>query len=105
MSWADAWSSRNVSNYLEHYSETFKPVGGASRTAWAKYRSSRLQAPSFIVVNVSDLKVEPLQNGNVRARFVQDYQSDGYQDSVNKSLLLVSTPGGWKIQSEQSRPK
>lgn len=104
MGWADAWSNGNVSNYLSHYAETFRPVGGASRAAWAQYRTERLEAPDFIIVNISDLRISNRSDGSVDASFVQDYQSDGYQDVVRKTLRLINTPGGWKIQREQSQP-
>lgn len=104
MSWANAWSSRDVSNYLSHYAETFRPVGGASRAAWAKYRSERLQKPSFVIVNIDQLNITENADGSANASFVQDYQSDGYQDTVKKSLRLINTSGGWKIQKEQSSP-
>ncbi|MBT8142882.1 MAG: tetratricopeptide repeat protein [Gammaproteobacteria bacterium] len=102
--WADAWSRRDVPGYLSYYANNFRPVGGASRTAWAKYRSERLKAPSFILVNVSDLRMSNNSDGSVSATFKQDYQSDGYKDKVIKTLRMVNTASGWKIVREQSKP-
>ena len=104
LSWAEDWSSRNIDAYLNHYAASFRPPNGSSRSAWAKYRSERLQAPSFVIVNISQLQNRTNSDGSVTAEFVQDYQSDGYKDTVKKTLVLVNTEGSWKIQSETSKP-
>jgi len=103
LSWAEDWSSRDVDAYLSHYSDNFRPSNGSSRQAWAKYRTERLKAPSFVIVNISQLQSRNNSDGTVSAVFVQDYQSDGYKDTVRKTLQLVNTQGSWKIQSESSK--
>lgn len=100
--WARAWSDKDVATYLSYYSDNFKPLNGASKAAWAKYRAEKLQAPSFINVAVTDLNITRTSRG-LRASFAQNYQSDTYEDNVLKSLELVNTAQGWKIQSEQSQ--
>jgi len=104
LSWAEAWSSRNVDDYLSYYANSFQPPNGTSRRAWAKYRGERLAKPSFIIVNISQLQSRSNADGTVTATFVQDYQSDGYRDKVQKTLILVNTLNNWKIQSEDSKP-
>ena len=104
LTWAEDWSSRNVDAYINHYAASFRPANGSSRSAWAKYRAERLQAPSFVIVNISQLQSRTNSDGSVTAVFVQDYQSDGYKDTVKKTLELVNTQGSWKIQSEASTP-
>ncbi len=104
LTWAEDWSSRNIEAYLSHYALSFKASNGSSRKSWAKYRSQRLKAPSFVIVNISQLQSRTNSDGSVTAVFVQDYQSDGYKDTVKKTLELVNTQGTWKIQSELSKP-
>ena len=104
LTWAEDWSSRNVDAYLSHYASNFKPSNKSSRSAWAKYRSQRLEAPSFVIVNISQLQSRTNSDGSVTAVFVQDYESDGYKDKVQKTLQLVNAQGTWKIQSEVSKP-
>ena len=104
LSWAEDWSSRNVEAYLSHYDSSFKPENGSSRKAWAKYRSQRLEAPSFVIVNISQMQSRVNSDGSVTATFAQDYQSDGYKDTVKKTLRMVNTQGTWQIQSETSKP-
>ena len=104
LTWAEDWSSRNVDAYLSHYASNFKPSNKSSRSAWAKYRSQRLEAPSFVIVNISQLQSRANSDGSVTAVFVQDYESDGYKDKVQKTLQLVNAQGTWKIQSEISKP-
>ena len=104
LTWAEDWSSRNIEAYLSHYAPSFRPLNGSSRSAWAKYRSERLQAPSFVIVNIAQLQSRNNTDGTVTAIFVQDYQSDGYKDTVQKTLELVNNQGTWKIQTETSKP-
>jgi len=101
--WAQAWSSKDVANYLSFYGDNFRPLNGASKSAWAKYRAEKLQGPSFINISVSDLSVSRT-NQNMRVNFVQGYQSDTYTDRVLKSLELINTAQGWKIIREESQP-
>ena len=104
LTWAEDWSSRNIDAYIDHYTASFKPVNESSRRAWVKYRSERLEAPSFIIVNISQLQSRTNPDGTVTAEFLQDYQSDGYKDTVKKTLEFVNVEGSWKIQSETSTP-
>lgn len=100
--WAGAWSNQNVPTYLAYYADNFRPVGGGSKATWASSRAEKLQKPSFISIGVTDLNVSPTSRG-ARATFAQSYQSNTYEDRVMKSLDLIKTPQGWKIQREQSR--
>lgn len=104
LTWAEDWSSRNIEAYLSHYAPSFKASNGSSRKSWAKYRAQRLKAPSFVIVNISQLQSRTNSDGSVTTIFVQDYQSDGYKDTVKKTLELVNVQGTWKIQSELSKP-
>lgn len=98
--WAAAWSEQRVGDYLFFYARAFRPSGGGSRSDWAELRRRRLEAPSFISVEVADLAVDIDGPERARVVFEQSYRSDSYQDRVRKSLELVREDGLWKILSE-----
>ncbi len=100
--WSRAWSEQDVDAYLSHYSRSFRPADGRSRSAWAAERRQRLQAPAFIEISVSDLEAEVVSESRGRATFEQGYRSDTYEDKVRKVLELVREDGRWRILEETS---
>ena len=102
-SWAAAWSSQSVADYLAFYSDAFVPANGMDLTAWRAQRRQRLSRPEFIRVEIRDL--ETRIDGPERATIVfrQSYQSDTYSDDVEKTLELARLDGSWKILSERAR--
>lgn len=101
--WAGAWSSQDVDSYLASYASDFVPPKKLSRKVWNAQRKKRLQAPKFIKVEVSDINVVFNDNGQVRVRFSQKYQSDTYEDRVKKEILMNKVDGKWLIVKERSR--
>lgn len=102
--WAEAWSEQDVAGYLNSYSPNFVPEGGVALSQWQNQRRSRLQAPSSIQVRVLNPRISLLSDRLALVSFKQDYNSDNYQDEVNKTLRLERTAVGWKIVREESRP-
>lgn len=102
LNWRAAWSAQDVDGYLGAYGPSFAPPNGASRGAWSRYRRERLNAPSFIEVEVTNLQIQMLGADQARAVFVQGYRSDNYQDQVRKTLMMERTAAGWQIASETS---
>lgn len=100
--WANAWSAKDVDGYIDSYSEKFEPPRGLSRSAWKEQRRVRLNKPRFIKVTIDNLKVEMLGKDFAMAKFKQSYQSDTYQDQVNKQLLMNNVDGVWLISKEES---
>ncbi|GLR26797.1 L,D-transpeptidase Cds6 family protein [Limnobacter litoralis] len=97
--WAQAWSSKDVNKYLSYYADTFEHHM-KSRKAWVAQRKQRLGKPGSISVNVSDVKISMQSDSLANVTFKQDYTSDGYTDSGEKTLVLSKASGSWKIQSE-----
>lgn len=104
MSWARAWSERNVEDYLSHYADDFVPEAGLSRGAWEALRRKRLTGPRFIEVEIQDIRVTPMDGGRVRSAFLQTYRSDTYSDRTTKVLILEPSGTGWKIAREKALP-
>jgi len=101
-SWANAWSAKDVDNYIKSYSAKFVPPNKLTRSKWQEQRRLRLTKPSFIKVILNNVKVEILSQDLALVRFVQIYQSDNYKDQVNKQLLLNNVDGDWLISKEES---
>lgn len=98
--WRQAWSNKNVTDYLAAYSDNFVPANSQSLKAWRSARQRSLTGPRFIEVYVSDVKLTPLTEDLVRFTFNQRYRSNIVQDEVIKVLLLEKTAGQWKIVQE-----
>jgi hypothetical protein len=101
--WARAWSERDVTGYLGYYGEGFMPDNGASRTAWEKTRRQMIERRRKIAVTVRDLRIEPVSEEQIVARYTQDYVADAYRESgTPKRLVLVRENAGWRIVAEGS---
>ena len=100
--WRLAWSSQAVTDYLNQYSKDFVPSFGLSRLEWADTRRERLQKPKFIKVGVENLRVQMQSDNLAKARFLQSYTSDTYEDRVKKVLMLQKEGYQWKIIKEYS---
>lgn len=100
LTWAKAWSSRDVTTYLAHYDASFVPEGGLTRATWEKQRRDRITRPSRIAVRAANPEVVKVGDDRVRVNFLQEYQSDSFSDQVNKTLEFKSNAGGWKIVRE-----
>ncbi len=103
LEWASAWSEQRIDDYLGFYSARFQPETGGSRSEWVAQRRSRLSAPNFIEISLSDLESTPGEAGDVTVDFTQSYRSDTYADTVRKTLVLVEESGDWKIARELVR--
>ncbi len=98
--WAQAWSRQDVPAYLAFYGRGFTPPRGQDRAAWEAERTRRLQGPSRILVEVSDLRVE-VRGDKAQARFRQRYESDHLKGTYSKVLDLALEEGAWKIVRER----
>jgi tetratricopeptide (TPR) repeat protein len=100
--WARAWATQDVDRYLGFYAPGFRPESGQARSAWAAGRRSRLQAPKFIEVAVSDVSVQISGSGRAAVTFTQVYRSDRYQDQARKRVEMTLNEENWKIVRERS---
>lgn len=98
--WAQAWSRQDVPAYLAFYGRGFTPPRGLDRAAWEAERTRRLQGPSRILVEVSDLRVE-VRGDLAQVRFRQRYESDHLKGTYSKVLDLALEDGAWKIVRER----
>lgn len=99
--WADAWASKNLQAYFDHYSADFRPTGGISRKKWEKTRTERLSKPGQIEVSVSEPKVTAQGDDRASVSFKQHYKSNGLDSSEKKTLVLRKQDGRWLIVEER----
>jgi tetratricopeptide (TPR) repeat protein len=99
--WAKAWSSKDVPGYLAFYGSGFKTPNGESRSAWEADRRARINAPSFIDVQVDSPKTT-LRDNTATVVFRQSYKSDKLNVSSLKTLSMAKSNGKWLIVQERS---
>jgi tetratricopeptide (TPR) repeat protein len=98
--WARAWSSKDIPGYLGHYAPDFEVPGGATRAAWEKERTERIQKPKSIDVSIKVLSVQASGN-EATAKVRQSYRSDTLKSDNTKTLRLVKSGDRWLIKQER----
>jgi tetratricopeptide (TPR) repeat protein len=97
--WAQAWSNKNLDQYFASYGASFKPAKGLSRQAWEQQRKERINKPSKISVEISNLKIES-DDSSAKAKFKQSYRADGKPIRTSKTLLMKRDGDSWYIVEE-----
>ena len=101
ISWARAWSAKDMSGYLGAYGRDFDPPGNVSRQSWEEERRQRILGKSSISVKVRDLNVA-VKGNTATAKFRQDYSGGTITASVHKTLSMVKSGERWVIVKEQT---
>ena len=99
--WAAAWSNKNVDAYLAFYAKDFKTPKGEARAEWEQGRRTRITAPKSISVDAEGPKVSVTGDKQASVTFRQRYKSDTISANSMKTLVLVKTDAGWRIQQEK----
>jgi tetratricopeptide (TPR) repeat protein len=103
-SWRDAWASKNLNRYYDHYVVTF--AGDSKNTAaWRAQRKFKIMVNKTIVVNLDDVVLTSIANDQAEVSFTQHYQAGAYQDKGKKTLKLQKTDGRWQIVQETFKAK
>ena len=98
-SWRDAWASKNLNRYYDHYVVTF--AGDSKNTAaWRAQRKFKIMVNKTILVNLDDVVLTSIANDQAEVSFTQHYQAGAYQDKGKKTLKLQKTNGRWQIVQE-----
>ena len=98
--WARAWSSKDVKGYLAAYAPEFEVPDGATRGAWEKQRTERIEKPKSIDVGVKVTSVE-VKGNEAKAVVRQSYKSDTLKNTTTKTLTLVRSGERWLIRQER----
>lgn len=101
LSWANAWSNRDAARYVKAYIENYATANKTHKD-WAAGRRWNFKNKKYIKVSLSNIHIQA--DGNqYRAKFKQSYESDSYQDVVNKEILFIHQGGSWKIKKETTK--
>ena len=101
-SWAEAWSNKDIINYMAYYSPKFK-AGNINYQLWRGKKSEVFKRPGAISVEILDLWVF-VEGHYATASFIQKYKDAIYSDVGEKVLNLIYTNGRWQIVSEKWHP-
>lgn len=100
LAWANAWSNRNPTQYVNAYESNYATLGKTNED-WVAGRRWNFKTKKFIKIEISDILIK--RDGNrYRAIFQQAYESDTFQDTVGKELIFVRQGGRWKIALERT---
>lgn len=102
--WRTAWAAKDVAAYLAFYAADFQPPARLTRNQWEAQRSSRLQRPGGIRVDVSNLEIVMRGSDAAIATFRQDYAAEGLRDTSEKVLEWKKEGGAWRIVREVAQP-
>ncbi len=100
--WKDSWTGKDLENYFHVYAKSFVSVRWPERNVWIKERTRRIQKPDIIEINLDNIMVIKLPNGDFRVDFDMAYRSDFYRDHTRKRIIFTEEEGEWKIFREVS---
>ena len=100
MGWSNAWSAQNVDGYLAYYAPSFRPPNGLSRQRWETKRRTLLRTPRFIRISIAKPNVKILGSTTAKLIFEQHYESNRFEDTGTKVLLMEKIDGQWQILRE-----
>lgn len=99
--WKSSWEDRDYETYSQFYTGTFF-VKDMGLEQWLALKENKFQKAQNISVKIKDINVE-VYGDRATAEFTQLYNSEQYNDKGVKTLMLVKTDDGWKIESETWR--
>lgn len=101
-SWHQAWESKDLARYLEHYSPSFDPQG-TDYESWKRRKSELFQGDGLVEVEIRGLSVV-VDDARASVHFHQRYRGPFHEDVGMKTLMLERLQGRWLITGERWRP-
>jgi hypothetical protein len=100
--WAETWGRRDFDAWVQFYEPDFTPEGYESHAAWRNDQARRFEVAATTLVEPDSVRVNVLPDGNVRARFVQQFGIGEEVRAVVKELVLMPRPrgSGWLITED-----
>ncbi|CAM8671432.1 TolC Outer membrane protein [Comamonadaceae bacterium] len=98
--WIAAWNGKDINGYFSAYSESFVPAQGLSRTQWESLRKKRVGKQGGISTVLKDITPAQCDGKTTEVSFTQEYGSEDYRDTVEKTLSMEYVGGAWKILKE-----
>jgi len=101
LSWAQAWSAKDMAGYYGFYAKDFNPGSGQSQSQWRAERKRRIgDRAGDINVGVDNLSIRMTGTDTATAVFRQQYRSSTFKGDTTKTLKMVLRDGQWKIRQE-----
>lgn len=97
----NTWQSGNAAKFLQFYWPETSPVQGKSYETWAEERKARIRPGKDINIDLSRIRVNMMDNGDITTEFTQRYSSKGYNDRSRKRLVWRMHSKHWLIVSEE----
>ena len=101
LSWAKAWTAKDMGAYFGAYAKGFSPPGNQSRSAWEQERKKRILGKSTIVVKLENLSVS-VSGNKATVKFRQNYKANALAVSSRKTLSMVKQGNEWLIVNEST---
>lgn len=98
--WIAAWNKKDINGYLAAYATGFTPAQGLSRSQWESLRKKRVNKQGGISTVLKNITPAQCNGKTTEVSFTQEYGSDDYRDTVEKTLSMEYVDGGWKILKE-----
>jgi outer membrane protein assembly factor BamE (lipoprotein component of BamABCDE complex)/ketosteroid isomerase-like protein len=100
--WSTAWENKDVESYLSYYTSDYTSEYFDSHQLWKKDRENRIKNKTSIKILISNIDIEfNIEESEIAfVKFIQNYESDKYKDSVTKKITLIKENNNWKIKNE-----
>ncbi len=99
--WAQAWSARDVDQYLAYYDKQFSGKE-QSRSVWEGDRRNKILGKKRIQVDVQMPKMS-ISGARATVSFSQIYRADALNIRSRKTLVWVQQGNSWVIVDERAR--
>jgi len=99
--WRQAWESRDIERYAEHYSKRFK-ADGHDHASWLEQKRKVNAGKTWIQVTARNISMfrNPGKEDYVVVTFEQDYRSNNLANLMQKRQYWIKEDGRWKIIHE-----
>jgi adhesin transport system outer membrane protein len=98
--WISAWSKKDINGYFAFYSDAFVPAQNLKRAQWEALRKKLVGKQGSISIAAKNITPTQCDSKTSQVSFTQEYGSDDYRDSIQKTLSMEYVNGQWKILSE-----
>ncbi len=102
--WESAWENRDLEVYLNTYSINFKYPNNMLKKQWEQYRADRILNKKEIIITISNINYK-INKDVVTASFIQNYKSNNYNNSSQKTLVFQYESNHWVILEEYTGKK
>ena len=100
--WRNAWASKDFDTYISSYSQNFSNSKISTYADWAIYRKPRIIYKDKIEINISEIKIQKINDKKSKITFKQEYKSGNINSLSTKFLMLINEDNEIKIINEDS---